>query len=105
MHYRPPSKLRRAATPKPKIIVPEPRFAHRSVPRPSLERNRLTPLLKSSHHRADPKNTPKTSTVARTYPALSTKPSPAKIAANERNVKGLVIVSKNVEEYALASPP
>jgi hypothetical protein len=87
------------------MIIPEARFTHRSVPKPSLERNRLTPPLKSNHHRADPENTPKTSTVARTYPALSTKPSPAKIAAKERSVKGLVMVSKKVEEYALASPP
>ena len=85
--------------------MPEARFAQRSVPRPILERKRLTPPLNSNHHRADPENTPKTNTAARTYPALSIKPSPAKIAANERIVKGLVSVSKNVEEYALASPP
>jgi hypothetical protein len=87
------------------MIIPEARFTHRSVPKPSLERNRLTPPLKSNHHRVDPENTPKTSTAAGTYPALSIKPNPAKIVAKERIVKGLVIVSKNVEEYALASPP
>jgi hypothetical protein len=86
------------------MSVPEARFTHRSAPKPSLERNRPTPPLKSNHHRADPKNTPKTSTAAEVYPAPSpAKPSPAKIAAKERIVKGLVIVSKNVEAYGPAN--
>jgi hypothetical protein len=79
------------------MIIPEARFTHRSVPKPILERNRLTPPLKSNHHRVDPENAPNTSTAAGTYPALSIKPNPAKMAAKERIVKGLVIVSKNVE--------
>src|SRR5215212_3290469 len=94
-------------TPKPRMIVPETRFTQCSASVPSLERNKLVPPLKKSHHSADPENTPATSVAADAYPALvSATPSPAKMAAKEKMVRGLVIVKKNVVAYAaLASFP
>src|SRR5207244_11595823 len=60
-----------------------------------------TPLLRSTHHRADPTRTPRTSTTAapEALPVVPT-PKPAKIAAKERIVGGLARVRATAEMYA-----
>ena len=64
-------------------------------------RSRLITLVRIIHHKVEPENTPSTTMVAekKLLLALPT-PIPAKMAANERIVRGLVSVKKNVEVYA-----
>jgi hypothetical protein len=60
-----------------------------------LPRKRLTPVLKSSHHEAEPRNTPATN--GTTVKASVSTPTAAKIAAKDRMVVGLVSVRMNAE--------
>ena len=63
----------------------------------NLVRNRPTAPLRMNHHRAEPRKTPKTSTVAETQSPPLAKPSPANIPTKETMVIGFVRVRKNVE--------
>src|SRR5262245_48630211 len=88
--------------PKRRITTPEIRFTQTSAAGRKRERSSVTLPLSSSHHNADPRKTPATSTVAASVDPLLATPNPAKIAAKERMVVGFVRVSKNVEVYAPA---
>jgi len=91
-------RLRKAIRPNPPIIMPEILFTQRNLWGVNLVRNRLTPLLKINHHRAEPISTPKTNTAAEAQPPLAPPtPNPANIATKERIVMGFVIVRKKVE--------
>ena len=64
-------------------------------------RSRLMTLVRIIHHRVEPENTPSTTAVAEKKLLLELPtPIPAKMAAKERIVRGLVSVNKNVEAYA-----
>src|SRR5262249_15219161 len=91
-----------ASRPKRKITAPEIRFTQTSAAGRKRERSNVTPPLNSSHHSADPRKTPATSTAADRVDPLLATPNPAKIAAKERMVVGFVRVSRNVVEYAPA---
>src|SRR5215207_6878418 len=95
------------STPNPLSTIPDTRLTHRSRARSNRPRSRLAPLLSSSHHSAEPANTPSTSTAPDHASPLAPTPAPARIAANERIVIGLVRVSRSVETYAPSSvlPP
>ena len=64
-------------------------------------RSRLMPVVSTHHHKDEPANTPSTTIVAEAVllfvPPI---PNPAKMAANERMVRGFVSVSTKVEAYA-----
>ena len=65
----------------------------------------LTIVLKHSHHSREPVKTPKTNKNADdTFSPDAPAPRPAKTAAKDRIVIGLVSVSSKVEVYAPASP-
>ena len=99
-----------AYTPKNKIIPPDNRLTHKSHRAVKRPRNILIPPLKSSHQSAEPRKTPPTITILSMLVTLTPLPGlsfvliprPAKMAANERMVCGLVSVSSNVDVYALA---
>ena len=59
-------KLRRAPAPNPTMAMPEILFTHRNLAGVKLVRKRLTLPLKTSHHKAEPTNTPNTSIAAGT---------------------------------------
>src|SRR5260370_29460300 len=63
-------------------------------------RRQLMPTVRTNHHRAEPVNTPSTTVAAEMEFLFAPRPIPAKIAANESIVRGLVRVSRNVETYA-----
>lgn len=87
-----------ARTPKPAMIIPDPRLTQTRSLAVSLTRSKLTALLKMSHQSAEPQKTPATSTTAETVsPGVLPRPTPAKMAAKERIVVGLVSVSRSVE--------
>src|SRR5204863_7034210 len=94
-------RLAKATTPKPTSMAPDRRLIHRNRCGVTRARTRATPLLRSTHHRADPTRTPRTSTTAapEARPIVPT-PKPAKIAAKERIVGGLASVSATAEMYA-----
>lgn len=46
------------------MTIPEILFTHCIAPALSLVRNRLAIVLRTSHHRTEPVNTPRTSTMA-----------------------------------------
>ena len=54
------ARLMRAATPNTVITAPESLFTHRIPPDWSLPLNAPTPVLRKTHHRADPEKTPDT---------------------------------------------
>jgi len=59
------------------------------------------PLVRIIHHSVEPENTPSTTAAAEKKLLLALPiPIPAKMAAKERIVRGLVSVNKNVEAYA-----
>ena len=91
----------RAAIPKIVIIVPETRLIHKSHWAFNFFLKRLMALVSIIHQRVEPENTPRTTAVAeiKFLLALPT-PMPAKMAAKERMVSGLVSVKKNVEVKA-----
>lgn len=84
------------------MISPETRLIH--IMRFWFSRSRInpTPKLSASHQVADPANTPATSTMGELV--LPRNMVPAKIAANERMVIGLVMVRKKVEMNVLKYP-
>src|SRR5262245_27959466 len=94
--------LASASRPKRKITAPEMRFTQTSAAGRKRARRSVTTPHNSSHHKADPRKTPTTSTPAESVDPLLATPNPAKIAAKERIVVGFVSVSKNVEVYAPA---
>jgi hypothetical protein len=49
----PSNTLKSAATPNPRIMIPDTLLTHRSAPPLSFQRNRLTPPLKMNHHPED----------------------------------------------------
>jgi hypothetical protein len=81
------------------MTVPEILLTHRNPRTESLVRKRLVAPLSTTHHAAEPRNTPRTSNIAeRALPLASpATPRPANIAAKERIVVGFVSVRKNVE--------
>ena len=81
------------------MIVPEMRLIHVMWFWFNLSRIKPTPKLSASHQLAEPENTPATITSGEliSFPIIV----PAKIAAKERMVIGLVIVKKKVERYIL----
>ncbi len=91
----------KATVPKSVIIAPEILFINRSHWEFIFFRSRLMPLVRIIHHKVEPEKTPSTTTVAekKLLLALPT-PIPAKMAAKERIVRGLVSVNNNVEAYA-----
>src|ERR687889_2318656 len=86
-----------AATPKARIAAPETTFTALMPRGPTLPRRRLTAVLKSNHHKAEPKNTPPTSSTTEKASAFAPTPTAAKIAAKDRIVVGFVSVRKSVE--------
>src|SRR5690606_3584932 len=63
-------------------------------------RNRLVPVLRISHHSAEPLNTPTTiSSADSTSPLKSAAPIPAKALRNVSTVIGLTIVSATTDAY------
>ena len=91
----------RGTIPKIVIIAPETRLIHKSHRVFNLFLNRLMTLVRIIHQRFEPENTPSTTTVAETkFLLVLPTPIPAKMAAKERMVSGLVSVKKNVEVYA-----
>jgi hypothetical protein len=79
-----------------RMIPPEIRFVQRVRPGPaSLPRNPPVTRLSASHHIAEPIKTPETTSIP--PPDIVVAPRPAKMAANDKIVMGLVKVSKNVE--------
>jgi len=92
------NKLNNAATPNAVTITPDTRFTHRNAVVLNRLRNKFVPPLSSSHHAAEPKNTPTTMATAVNLPrSASANPKPAKIAAKDRIVSGLVRVSIKVD--------
>jgi hypothetical protein len=90
-----------AAIPKPRMIDPEMRFTQSSPERFIRFLSRLVATLRITHQPDDPRKTPKTVIPAEEYPPLRlTKPKPAKMAAKDSIVSGLVRVRKKVEPYA-----
>jgi hypothetical protein len=95
------NNVSRASIPKSVIIIPEIRLIHRSHCGVIFFLNTLIPLVRIIHQRVEPENTPSTTAVAeRTLLLALPTPIPAKMAAKERIVSGLVSVSKKVEAYA-----
>src|SRR3954465_11499840 len=78
-------RLANARTPNATSIAPDRRLIHRNTRGLTLARTAATPLLRSTHHRADPTRTPRTSRMV-AGDALPVVPTPklAKIAAKER---------------------
>lgn len=63
-----------------------------------LLRKKWIALLTKNHHSVDPMNSPRTNAmIGAGYPYILVFPKPAKTAAMDRNVTGLVRVTKNVE--------
>ena len=93
-----------AKMPKTNNSTPEKRFIALSTSGVTLPRNRLTPKAKIDHHSIDPVKTPTTSNAAAELPLVPVNPIPAKRAAKERIVTGLVMVRNSVERYAGPSP-
>jgi hypothetical protein len=91
-------KFRRASRPKSVIIAPEVLLIQSSQRSINFSRNKLILPVNRHHQVAEPRNTPHTtrSAVSALFPPLPT-PMPAKMAANERMVIGLVNVSSKVE--------
>src|SRR5215207_4531360 len=89
--------------PNARITAPESRLTQVSCPGRIRKRNLPKPRARINHHSAEPRNTPITRLPALT-PGSAT-PNPAKIAANDRIVVGLVRVSPKVDEKAGNSPP
>src|SRR4051794_9633207 len=58
-----PRNLEKASRPNVARTTPETLFTQRSPPGESFVRKRPTTLLKSSHHKAEPRKTPRTSNV------------------------------------------
>ena len=85
----------RETLPSPRIVAPETAFTALMPRVPTLPRMRLAPVLKSSHHEAEPRNTPATS--GTTVRASVFTLTAAKTAAKDRMVVGLVSVRKNAE--------
>ncbi len=79
-----------AKMPSPPMTAPETRLTQTIVRVPTRSRKRLTTPESSSHHPADPQNTPSTSHPAPSPPPLPARPRPAKTAANEMIVDGFV---------------
>jgi len=97
-NYRPREETI-AATPNPRMTRPEMRLIQRN-PR-GLKRFRKAPIpkLKIHHHRADPRKTPATNIpAAKKVPPAVPNPSPAKITAKAKMVRGLARVRKKVEK-------
>src|SRR6266487_1009979 len=95
------NSISKESTPKRVIMAPEILLIHRSHCGVIFFRSRLIPLVRIIHHKVEPENTPSTTVVAEKKLLLAPPtPIPAKIAAKERIVSGLVSVSKNVEAYA-----
>src|SRR5439155_5564457 len=95
-----PLRLSSASSPKTVITLPDILLIHRSHREVNFPRNRLIPPASRSHQSAEPRNTPQTTSVAERAVFLPPPtPSPAKMAANERMVCGLVSVSSKVETY------
>jgi len=68
-------------------------------------RTRSTAPLRSSHQRAEPRNMLRTRRAAVWWsPGASASPTPAKTAANERMVLGLLSGRASVEPRAVAGP-
>src|SRR5436305_5185693 len=91
----------KATIPKNVIMTPEILFIHRSHCEFIFFRSRLMPLVRMIHHNVEPENTPSTTAVAeRKFLLVLPTPIPAKMAAKERIVRGLVSVNKKVVAYA-----
>ena len=95
------NRERRAIIPNMVIMKPEILFIQRSHCAFILCRSRLMHVVRIIHHSVEPVKTPSTTPAAerKLLLALPT-PIPAKMAAKERIVSGLVSVSRNVEAYA-----
>ena len=99
------ARLRSESTPSPASSAPESRFTQRSRAGVSARRKNPTVPLSRSHQSADPRKTPQTMRTADPRsPAVVPRPRPAKTAAKERIVVGLVSVSASVEPNAAANP-
>src|SRR5512135_2282266 len=89
-----------ASTPEPPMTMPAILFTHSSIRLSKRFRKRLTAPIRISHQRPEPRKTPAINTVADSrLPRVSARPNPAKTAAREKMVRGLVRVRKNVEVY------
>src|SRR5579859_1309008 len=94
-------KLSNANSPNKIMMTPEALLIHRNHCAVNLSRSQLIAPVKTHHHSAEPRNTPHTTSNAVSgLFACPPTPMPAKMAANERIVSGLVKVSKKVEMYA-----
>src|SRR5947209_6765574 len=94
-------KLNNASRPNRIMMLPEALLIHRNHCGVNLARSQLIPPVKIHHQSAEPRNTPHTTSNAVSgLFACPPTPMPAKMAANERIVNGLVSVSKKVEMYA-----
>ena len=73
----------------------DPTVTRRSAPGPTRGRSAPTAATSSTHHVAEPENTPSTSATA-PGPPWATSPNPTNAAPNDRIVAGLVTVRPSV---------
>lgn len=91
-------RLKRITSPNPVMRTPEILLTHFNSRLVFFRRKKWILLLTKNHHSADPINSPRTNAmIGVRYPYILVFPKPAKTAAMDRNVTGLVRVTKNVE--------
>src|SRR5690606_16390145 len=86
----------------PRRTQPEMMLIRRSQAGVTRLRSILTTLRRTSHQAIEPAKTPAMSRLAEVDPSIVATPNPAKMAAKERMVVGLVRVNAKVEANAVA---
>ena len=90
--------LRKASNPKVRMIIPDILFTIANEALLNCDLKKPTPVLRISHHIAEPSTTPTTiNTADKVLPLEFANPSPAKTAMNDKIVVGFVSVRKTVE--------